>query len=264
MTGRGRMAGKVVLVFGGGAAAEGWSNGAAAAVLYAREGGRVAVADLSRAAAEATVALITAEGGDAIAIPADVTQSGQVEDAVARTMVGFGRLDVLHNNVGATVMGGPVELSEEAWRRGLDLNLTSAFLACKHAIPPMLAGGGGAIVNISSLAAVTINDYPYPAYSAAKAALNHLTRSVAIEYAARGIRANAVMPGLMDTPLIRRQIAGQYADHEAMVRARNARSPTGKMGDAWDVAYAALFLASDEARYVNGVCLAVDGGLSCL
>ena len=258
------MEGKVVLVFGAGSAREGWSNGAAAAVLYAREGARVVVADISPEAAAQTRSLIEAEGGEAIASTADVTRSGAVAATVAQAMAAFGRIDVLHNNVGVTIMGGPVELSEEAWQRGLDLNLTSAFLTCKHVLPVMLAQGRGAVVNISSTAATTINDYPYPAYSAAKAGLNHFTRSTAIEYAARGIRVNAVMPGVMDTPLIYAQIAGQYASRDAMVAARNARSPTGKMGDAWDVAHAALFLASDEARYVNGVCLAVDGGLTCL
>ncbi len=258
-----RMAGKVVLVFGAGSAREGWSNGAAAAVLYAREGARVIAADVSPEAAETTRSLIEAEGGQAIASVVDVTRSAQIAASVDQAVTAFGRIDVLHNNVGVTIMGGPVELAEEAWQRGLDLNLTSAFLTCKHVLPVMLAQGRGAVVNISSSAAVTINDYPYPAYSAAKAGLNHFTRSTAIQYAAQGIRVNAIMPGVMDTPLIYAQIAGQYGSREAMIAARNARSPTGKMGDAWDVAHAALFLASDEANYINGVCLAVDGGLTC-
>ncbi len=260
----GRMADKVVLVFGAGSAREGWSNGSAAAMLYAREGARVVAADISAEAAAATRSHIEAEGGQAIAATADVTRSADIAATVALALATYGRIDVLHNNVGVTVMGGAVELSEEDWQRGLDLNLTSAFLACKHVLPVMLAQGKGAVVNISSSAAVTINEYPYPAYAAAKAGLNHLTRSMAIQYAARGIRVNAVMPGVMDTPLIYAQIAGQYADRAAMVAARNARSPTGRMGTAWDVAQAALFLASDEAGYVNGVCLAVDGGLTCL
>jgi NAD(P)-dependent dehydrogenase (short-subunit alcohol dehydrogenase family) len=144
------------------------------------------------------------------------------------------------------------------------VNLTSAFLACKHVLPVMLEQGRGAIVNISSIAAEIVTDYPYFSYYASKAGLNQFTRALAIRYAARGIRANAVMPGLIDTPLIYSQIAGSHGDAETMVAARHARSPTSRMGTAWDVAYAALFLASDEARYVNGVCLRVDGGLSCL
>ncbi len=263
------MAGKVALVLGAGSSGHDepgapWSNGAAAAALYAREGARVVAADVVPQAAEATRSIIAQEGGEAIACTADVTRSDDIAAAVERTMAMYGRIDVLHNNVGVTIMGGPIELSEESWRRGLDLNLTGAFLACKHVLPVMLDQGKGAIVNISSGAAVRINEYPYASYSASKAGLNHFTRAMAIQYAARGIRVNAVMPGVMDTPLIYRQIAGQYADREAMVRARDARSPTGKMGDAWDVAYASLFLASDEARYINGVCLAVDGGLTCL
>jgi NAD(P)-dependent dehydrogenase (short-subunit alcohol dehydrogenase family) len=262
----GRMAGKVVLVLGAGSSGQGgaWSNGAAASALYAREGARVVAADVVADAAEATRAAILGEGGEAIACVADVTKSDDLAAAVATTLAAYGRIDVLHNNVGVTIMGGPLEISEADWRRGLDLNLTGAFLACKHVLPVMLEQGKGAIVNISSAAAVVINEYPYASYYASKAGLNHFTRAMALQYAARGIRVNAVMPGIMDTPLIYRQIAGQYADPEAMVRARHARSPTGRMGDAWDVAYAALFLASDEAKYVNGVCLAVDGGLTCL
>lgn len=262
--GLGRMAGKVALVLGAGSSAPGWSNGAAAAVLYAREGAKVVCVDLVAEAAEATRAIIEHEGGDAVVGIADVTESDDVAAVVAQAIAAYGRIDVLHNNVGVTIMGGPLEISEESWRRGLDLNLTSAFLACKHVLPVMLDQGKGAIVNISSAAAVVINEYPYASYSASKAGLNHFTRAMALQYAAKGIRVNAVMPGVMDTPLIYKQIAGQYGSVDEMVRARDARSPTGKMGDAWDVAHAALFLASDEARYVNGVCLAVDGGLTCL
>lgn len=267
--GRDRMDGKVVLVLGAGAdggSASGtkWSNGAAAAALYAREGGKVVCVDLVPAAAEATCDMIRSEGGDAVACAADVTKSDEIAAAVALATDRYGRIDVLHNNVGVTIMGGPLEISEESWKRGLDLNLTSAFLACKHVLPVMLAQGRGAVVNISSAAAAVINEYPYASYYASKAGLNHFTRAMALQYAAKGIRVNAVMPGVMDTPLIYRQISGQYGSVDDMVAARNARSPTGQMGDAWDVAYAALFLASDEAKYVNGVCLAVDGGLTCL
>lgn len=267
--GLGRMDGKVVLVLGAGARradldAGRWSNGAAAAVLYGREGAKVAAIDISAEAAETVRDTILGEGGTAMAGVADVTCAGEIAAAVEQALSAYGRIDVLHHNVGATVMGGPVELDEQSWRRGLDLNLTSAFLAAKHVLPVMLRQGSGAIVNISSVAAVTINEYPYPAYSAAKAGLNHLTRSLAIQYAGKHIRVNAIMPGIMDTPLIYGQISGQYASVAEMVRARDARSPTGRMGTGWDVAHAALFLASDEARYVNGVCLAVDGGLSCL
>ena len=257
----GRLAGKVCLVMGAGSAGPGWGNGKAVAVLFAREGGRVACVDRDPAAAEATAAIIHAEGGDALALIADATVSDQTAAVVAATMAAWGRIDVLHNNVGVATMGGPIELTEEAWRRTLDVNVTGLFLACKHVLPIMLAQGKGAIVNVSSLAGIRYIGYPYIAYYAAKGAVNQFTVGLALEHAKQGIRVNAVLPGLIDTPLIYQQISGQYSSTEAMVAARDALSPTGKMGTAWDVAKAALFLASDESSYINGVCLPVDGGL---
>lgn len=259
----GRFNGKTVLVFGAGASGEGWGNGKAAATLYAREGAQVVAVDRDEAAAQATCGVIRGEGNRCEAMVADVTDSAQVAAAVARTRERFGRIDVLHNNVGVTEMGDPVELSEEAWHRGVDVNLTSMFLTSKHVLPVMLEQGKGAIVAISSLASVQVNAYPYIAYSSAKAGLNQFIRSLAVRYAPRGIRANAVLPGVMDTPLIYRQIAGQFEDVEEMRRRRHAASPMGVMGDAWDVAHAAAFLASDEAKYITGVCLPVDGGKGC-
>jgi NAD(P)-dependent dehydrogenase (short-subunit alcohol dehydrogenase family) len=253
-----RLEGRVALVFGAGSAGTGWGNGKAAAVLYAR----VIAADLDRKAAEETAEIIASEGNEALPLAADVTRSAEIAAVVDETMRRFARIDILHNNVGITEMGDPTEASEESWDRVMAVNLKSVFLTCKHVLPVMKAQNKGAIVNISSLAAVSINPYPYFSYYASKSGLNHLTRALAVRYAPFGIRANAVMPGLMDTPLIYRQIAGQYADAEEMVKARNAMSPMGFMGDAFDVARAALFLASDDARYITGVCLPVDGGLS--
>ncbi|MBC7801982.1 MAG: SDR family oxidoreductase, partial [Gemmatimonadaceae bacterium] len=195
-------------------------------------------------------------------LQADVTQGGSVAQAVADTMARHGRIDVLHNNVGQAGMGGPIELDEAEWDRLLDVNLKGVFLTCKHVLPVMLAQGRGAIVNISSIAAVRWTGYPYAAYYAAKAGVNQLTVGLAMQYAAQGIRANAIMPGLMNTPLIHAQIGGQYADAGAMVAARDAACPMGRMGTGWDAAHAAVFLASDEAAYITGVCLPVDGGLS--
>jgi NAD(P)-dependent dehydrogenase (short-subunit alcohol dehydrogenase family) len=259
----GRLAGKVAVVFGAGSSGPGWGNGKAAAVLYAREGATVVAVDVAIGAAEETAAIIRAEGGSVFALAADVTRSADVRAAVEAMTSRYGRIDILHNNVGMTDMGDLPEISDERWQRGLDANLTGAFLTCREVIPVMLRQKRGAIVNISSLASQQINQYPYFSYFAAKAALNHFTRAVAVHYAPHGIRANAVLPGVIDTPLVDRQIAGRFPDRDEMVRVRNAASPMGRMGTAWDVANAALFLASDEAAYVTGVCLPVDGGKSC-
>lgn len=260
----GRLAGKIAIVFGAGSSGPGWGNGKAAAVAYAREGAGVACIDLSEAAARETAAIIADEGGRALALAADVTDLASVEACVATAAGHFGRLDILHNNVGVTHMGGPVELSEDAFRASLDLNLGSVYRCAKAVIPHLLAGGGGAIVNISSLAAIRWTGYPYFAYYATKAAVNQATVALAMQYARQGIRANCIMPGLIDTPLIYRQISSQYASVEAMVAARDAQVPMGRMGTAWDVANAAVFLASDEAKFITGICLPVDGGQSCM
>lgn len=259
----GRLDGKIAIVFGAGSSGPGWGNGKAAAVAYAREGAAVACIDLNADAAEETARIIAGEGGRALALDADVTDLASVEACVATTARHFGRLDILHNNVGVTHMGGPVELSEAQFEASLQLNLGSVYRCAKAAIPVMLEGGGGAIINISSLAAIRWTGYPYFAYYAAKAAVNQATVALAMQYARQNIRANCIMPGLIDTPLIYRQISDQYDSPEAMVAARNALVPMGRMGTAWDIAAAAVFLASDEAQFITGVCLPVDGGQSC-
>jgi NAD(P)-dependent dehydrogenase (short-subunit alcohol dehydrogenase family) len=258
-----RLKGKVALVFGAGSVGPGWGNGKATAVLFAREGAKVIGVDLNPAAAEETSNIIAGEGGACHADIADVTKTDQVRAVVERAIERYGRIDVLHNNVGITEMGGPVELSEESWHRVMDINATSIFLTCKHVLPIMERQGKGAIVNISSIAAIRYTGYPYIAYYAAKAAVNQFTAGLALQYAAKGIRVNAIMPGFMNTPLIHQQISGQYKTADEMVAARDALSPTGKMGTGWDIAHAALFLASDEANYITGVCLPDDGGVHC-
>lgn len=258
-----RLKDKVALVFGAGSVGPGWGNGKATAVAFAREGAVVVAVDRNPEAAEETRGIILSEGGRCDAYAADVTRSDDIGKVVEAAHAAHGRIDILHNNVGVTEMGGPVEASEESWQRVLDINVTSVFLTCKHVLPIMLKQGRGAIVNISSLAAIRYTGYPYISYYAAKAAVNQVTVGIALQYAAQGIRANAILPGMMNTPLIHQQIAGQYEDADEMIRARNAACPTGTMGDAWDIANAAVFLASDEAKYITGVCLPVDGGLSC-
>lgn len=258
---RERLVGKVAIVFGAGSVGEGWGNGKASAVAYSRAGARVVAVDMNEGAAEETRGIIAAEGGEAIAIPADVTRFDQVVRAVEEAKSRFGRIDILHNNVGITSKGGPVETSEEVWDRVMAVNVKSMFLTTKAILPTMVEQSSGAIVNISSLASIRWTGYAYSAYYASKGAVNQFTKGLAIQYAAQGIRANCILPGLMDTPHIYQQITGFYGTREEMVAGRHAASPTGRMGDAWDVANAAVFLASDEAKYINGVELCVDGGM---
>jgi NAD(P)-dependent dehydrogenase (short-subunit alcohol dehydrogenase family) len=196
-------------------------------------------------------------------LAADVSRNADVAAMTAFCVERFGALNVLHNNVGIAEVGGPVEASEESWNRVIAVNQTSVFLTCKHAIPHMLQAGGGAIVNVASIAAIRWIGFPYAAYSASKAAVVALTQNLAAQYAAHGIRANCILPGLMDTPMIREPLVASYGgDLAAMLDKRHSQSPTGRMGDGWDTAYAALFLASDEARYITGVQLPVDGGIT--
>jgi NAD(P)-dependent dehydrogenase (short-subunit alcohol dehydrogenase family) len=258
-----RLKGKTAIVFGAGSSGPGWGNGKAAAVAYAREGAEVACVDLLDEAARETADIVAREGGTAIAVAADVTSTASVEGAVAAAAARFGRLDILHNNVGVTHMGGPVELTDAQFAASLDLNIGSVYRTAKAVLPHMLRQGGGAIVNISSLAAIRWTGYPYFAYYATKAAVNQATVALAMQYARSGIRANCILPGLIDTPLIYKQISGQYASVDEMVAARSAAVPMGRMGTAWDIAHAAVFLASDEAQFITGVCLPVDGGQSC-
>lgn len=258
-----RMRDKVVLITGAGSSGPGWGNGKAAAVLYAREGAQVFAVDLNLEAAQATRAVIEQEGGQCETFAGDVSNSAQVAQMVARCVERFGKLDVLHNNVGISETGGPVEASEESWSRLVAVNQTSVFLTCKHALPHMVEAGGGSIVNVASIAGIRWLGFPYAAYSATKAAVIGLTRNIALQYAPLRIRANCVLPGLMDTPMIREPLAKSYGgDVDHMLERRNGQCPTGRMGDAWDTAYAALFLACDESRYVTGTELVVDGGIT--
>lgn len=260
-----RLKDKVAIVTGAGSVGPGWGNGKATAVLFAREGARVLGIDISLAAVEETKGIIDQEGGDCTAHKADVSKSDEVKATVERCIETYGRIDILHNNVGIIVVGGPVETSEETWDRVNAVNLKSMFLTCKYVLPHMERQGGGAIVNISSIAAIRYTGIPYLTYYTTKAGILQLTQSIALEYAEKNIRANAILPGLMNTPMIVEPLKEAYGggDVEKMIEIRNNQCPTKKMGDAWDVAYAALFLASDEAKYITGTQLVVDGGITC-
>ncbi len=257
-----RLKGRVAIVTGAGSIGPGTGNGKASAIVYAREGARVVVVDLNLEAAEETKRLIDKEGGECLAFRADVTRSGDCKAMVGRCIQTFGRVDILHNNVGIVEPGGPVEAGEESWDRVMKVNLKSMFLTCKYVLPYMEKQRYGSIVNISSIAAIIV---PYPAvsYTASKAGIIALTRDIAIQYASKGIRANAILPGYMNTPMVVASLTQTYGgDVAAMMKRRDAMCPTGKQGEAWDVAYAALFLASDEAKYITGTTLVVDGGLT--
>jgi NAD(P)-dependent dehydrogenase (short-subunit alcohol dehydrogenase family) len=215
-----RLQDKVALVFGAGSSGPGWSNGKAAAVAYAREGAHVVAVDRVEQAARETVECISAEHHEALAVEADVADTRAISAAVEQAIQVFGRIDILHNNVGTTVMGGPVELDEERWRQSLDVNVGSVYRTCKAVLPHMIRQSRGVIINISSLAAIRWTGYPYFAYYAGKAAVNQATVALAMQYARHGIRANAILPGAIDTPLIYREISSQYGSIEEMRAAR--------------------------------------------
>ncbi len=261
----GRLEGKVAIVVGAGSTpGETMGNGRATAIVFAREGAAVLLVDRDGDSALETQRLIEAEQGVSSVCVADVVRGEDCRRMAEQCIETHGRVDILHNNVGIGTLGGPVELSEAEWDRVVDTNLKSMFLTCKYVLPHMEQQKSGAIINISSMAAVRFAPFPMLPYSASKAGVNALTRSVAMQYAARGIRVNAIMPGLIRTPMaIEGIVSALGIDKQKLIQARDAAVPMQHMGEAWDVAYAALFLASQEAKYITGVVLPVDGGLSC-
>jgi NAD(P)-dependent dehydrogenase (short-subunit alcohol dehydrogenase family) len=262
-----RLKGRIAMVVGAGSIGPGWGNGKATAVTFAREGAQVFCVDRNIEAAEETVKIITGEGGKAKAFAADVSRAGEVETMVKACLDSYGRIDVLDNNVGIAGMGSVVDVEESEWDRVFAVNLKSAYLAMKHVIPVMVKQGGGSVINISSVASIRQVGISYVSYGASKAAMNQMTRVTAVEFAPKHVRVNAILPGLMKTPMVEHSagLAASYAkgDVAEMWRKRDAQVPMGHMGEAWDVANAALFLASDESRYVTGIELVVDGGLTC-
>jgi NAD(P)-dependent dehydrogenase (short-subunit alcohol dehydrogenase family) len=259
------LTGKVAVVTGAGSIGPGWGNGKATAVLLARRGAQLFAIDRELGAAEETRGLIEKEGGTAIAHRCNMTVAAEVEAAVAACLARFGRIDILVNNVGGSAPGDPVTMTEEVWDSQIDHNLKTAFLGCKYVLPVMVRQGGGAIVNISSIAGLRSDaDRAHVAYAATKAGIFGFTRSTAMAYVKKGIRCNAVVPGIMHTPLVENRLVGQLGanDAAALIAKRDAQVPMGKMGTGWDVAHAVLFLASDEARHITATQLIVDGGVT--
>lgn len=259
----GRLAGKVALVTGAGSVGPGWGNGRAAAVLFAREGARVVVVDRDPVAAAETARLIGEEQREALVLDADVTDLASVTAMAESALKKFGRIDVLLNNVGGSIPGGPEEMSVEEFRGQIDINLTSVFITSKIVLPTMAKQGGGSIVNVGSIGGLRHLGHDHVGYSAGKSALVQFTRQIAVRYARDNIRCNTVIPGMIDTPLLEHRVSRQKGrgDLATLRREAETRVPLGRRGDAWDVAYAALFLASDEAKYVTGTEILVDGGL---
>ena len=256
------VAGKVALVVGAGTAGGALGNGRAAALAYGREGAKVLACDIERASAEETAKMIREAGGAAQACTVDVADEASVAAMVATCRDSFGSVDILHNNVGIAAPTGLLETTPEQWERVLRINATGVYLCCRAVVPHMLAAGGGAIVNVSSLSS-TRAIRPELAYAASKGALNSLTVNLALEFADRGIRCNAILPGLIETPMVEQFLAAQMPAEEvrAALAVRHKVSPTGKMGTPHDIAELAVFLASDKARYLNGMLITVDGGL---
>jgi NAD(P)-dependent dehydrogenase (short-subunit alcohol dehydrogenase family) len=259
-----RLKDKVAIVVGAGQTpGETIGNGRATALLFAREGARIWAVDRDLASAEETVALVEKEGGAAAAAACDITDEAAVKKMVAGCVEKWGRIDVLHNNVGLSLAGGDTvieDITPEAFDRVTAINLRGMVITCKHVLPVMKKQQGGVIISISSLAA--IESYPYVTYKTSKAGVIAMTEQIAYMYAGDGIRANVILPGLMNTPMaIEARVASSGKPREQVIAERDARVPLGRrMGTAWDVAHAALFLASDEAGFITGVSLPVDGG----
>lgn len=259
----GRLAGKVAVITGAGCIGPGWGNGRAAAVIFAREGAKVFAVDKDPDSMAETVERVGNDGEIATHV-CDVLDDAQVRAMTDACRKAYGRIDILVNNVGGSAAGGVAEMSEESFDRQIDYNLKSVFLACRHAIPVMIEQGGGAIVNTASSSGIRFTGAPQIGYATSKAAVIQFSRVTAVQYANKGIRVNTVVPGQMHTPMVEARLAKQRTggDIEALLKSRVARIPLGFMGDGRDTAHAALFLASDEARFITGTEIVVDGGMT--
>lgn len=259
-----RFKSKVAIVTGAGCVGAGWGNGRAMAVRLAQEGAKVLAVDRDPARLAETLE----RAGDAVksivTCVCDVTDTASVKAMVDKCLETFGTIDILINNVGGSAKGGPVEMTEEVWDSQVDFNLKSVFLTCKHVLPILIAKKSGAIVNVASTSGLRWTGSAQVAYAATKAGVIHLSRVVAVQHASDGVRVNTVVPGQLHTPMVEVRLAGQRTggDVDALLAQRLSRIPLGFMGDGRDTASAALFLASDDARFVTGTEIVVDGGMT--
>ncbi len=260
----GRLQGKIALIVGAGCVGPGWGNGRAACVLFAQEGAKIFAVDRDMGPMEETVARVKDAGGEIATHLCDVTQQASVAAMVQACKDKYGRIDVLVNNVGGSAPGGPVEMAEEAWDAQIDLNLKSIFLTCKHVLPVMEAQGSGSIINTASASGIRWTGAAQVAYAASKAGVIQFSKVVAVQYAPKGVRVNTIIPGQLHTPMVEVRLAKTRAggDVEKLLAQRQARIPLGFMGDGRDTANAALYLASDESRWVTGTEIVLDGGMS--
>jgi hypothetical protein len=260
----GRLQDRIAIVTGAGCIGPGWGNGRAMAVRFAEEGAKIFAVDRNLDSVKETVERVKAVGGEIAVQHCDVTDNASVSAMVSACIDRFGRIDVLANNVGGSAAGGPVEMAEDVWDAQVDYNLKSVFLTCKHVLPVMETQKSGAIVNVASTSGLRWTGAAQVGYAATKAGVIQFSRVVAVQYAARGIRVNTVVPGQLHTPMVEARLAKQRAggDVEALLKSRIARIPMGYMGDGRDTANAALYLASDEARFVTGTEIVVDGGMT--
>lgn len=257
----GRLAGKVAAVIGAGSIGTAPSNGSATAAIFAREGATVLCVDISEAAAARTADQITAAGGAASVFRADAARTADMDAAIAACMDRHGRIDVLHYNVGIEALGELIEVTDADWDRVFDINLKGAMAAARAAVPHMIKAGSGSIIMVSSIASLRWNPMQFLSYNVSKAALNRMAKVIARQYAPHQVRCNVILPGLIDTPHAAALVATE-AERIAARTARDARCPMGRQGTPQDIAMAALFLASDEARYVTGLEMVVDGGIT--
>ena len=260
----GRLQNRIAIVTGAGSVGPGWGNGRATCVRFAEEGAKIFAIDRDPDKTAETVERVLAVGGEIVTYQCDVTSNESVAAMVKACVDRFGRIDVLVNNVGGSAHGGPVDMPEEVWDAQVDYNLKSVFLTCKHVLPIMEKQKSGAIVNVASTSGIRFTGAFQVGYAATKAGVIQLSRVVAVQYAAKGIRVNTVVPGQLHTPMVEARLARQRAggDVKALLEQRQKRIPIGFMGDGRDTANAALFLASDEARFITGTEIVVDGGMT--